>query len=254
MAKCFINKPEESVTDSLAGLMMTDPAITCLSSHPTCIVRSNQSTNTILLSGGGSGHEPSHCGFVGEGMLHGAICGGQFASPSIDQILSTIIATATNAPFCLLIVKNYTGDRLNFTLAAKKANQLGIACSMIVVADDCAVPRDQGITGRRGVAGTVFLHKCAGAVSESGGRPVAVLEAATLINERIMSMGVSLSTVTLPGNTANERLAKDQVEVGMGIHGEAGASLQVSVEEVQLTRDERCDERCNELRQIYAVE
>ena len=109
------------------------------------------------------------------------------------------------------MVKNYTGDRLNFTLAKKKAEAMGIPTTMVVVADDCAVPRAQGITGRRGVAGAVFVHKCAGAVSEGGGEHGEVVEAAEFVAGRIMSMGVSLSTVTLPGAEKNERLGEGQV-------------------------------------------
>ena len=93
-AKFFVNEPTDSVAESLQGLCMTNPAITSLSTHPTCIIQSSTSSQVSLLSGGGSGHEPSHCGFVGDGMLHGAVCGGMFASPSVDQILSTIIATS----------------------------------------------------------------------------------------------------------------------------------------------------------------
>ena len=121
-----------------------------------------------ILSGGGSGHEPSHAGWVGTGMLTGVICGGIFASPSVTSILAAIRSVASprqNACGILLIVKNYTGDRLNFGMAVERANQEGIATRMIVVADDCALPRKKGITGARGVAGTVLIHKIAGAAA-----------------------------------------------------------------------------------------
>ena len=116
------------------------------------------SKQVVLISGGGSGHEPAHAGFVGEGMLTGAVLGGVFASPSSSAVLSAIMALA-GEPGCLLIVKNYTGDRLNFGIAMEKARTAGIQCEMCIVGDDCALPKDKGITGRRGIAGTLFVHK-----------------------------------------------------------------------------------------------
>lgn len=146
-----------------------------LANHPVVLLASHfaptgNSTNQVhILSGGGSGHEPSHAGWVGSGMLTGVVCGGIFASPSVTTILAAIrsVALAPNGKNndILLIVKNYTGDRLNFGMAAERANQEGIQTNMIVVADDCAIPRAKGITGARGVAGTVLIHKIAGAAA-----------------------------------------------------------------------------------------
>ena len=131
---------------------------------------SNSKNQVHILSGGGSGHEPSHAGWVGTGMLTGVICGGIFASPSVTSILAAIRSVASSCSSkkncdVLLIVKNYTGDRLNFGMAAERANQEGIQTNMIIVADDCAIPRTKGITGARGVAGTVLIHKIAGAAA-----------------------------------------------------------------------------------------
>ncbi|GMI19052.1 hypothetical protein TeGR_g11604 [Tetraparma gracilis] len=224
--KHFVNAPTSAVSDALSGLLLATPSLRALSSSPHVVVRSTPTPGDVaLLSGGGSGHEPAHAGFVGAGMLHSAVCGGMFASPSVLEVSRSIAAIAApGGPGCLMVVKNYTGDRLNFTLAMNKACGRGVDVRMTVVADDCAVPREQGITGRRGVAGAVFVHKCAGAASAGGGALDEVERVAGLVGGRVMSMGCSLGSVALPGAGGGERLGKDQMEVGMGIHGEQGAS------------------------------
>jgi len=176
----------------------------------------------VLISGGGSGHEPAHAGFIGEGMLTGAVLGGVFASPSSAAVLSAIKALA-GPPGCLLIVKNYTGDRLNFGIAMEKARAAGIKCEMCIVGDDCALPKDKGITGRRGIAGTLFVHKCAGAAAAAGKNLEQVTAEARAAADSVASMGVALTTCTLPGAAPNPRLDGDLVEIGLGIHGEPGA-------------------------------
>eukprot|EP00041_Stephanoeca_diplocostata_P019279 m.413150 g.413150 ORF g.413150 m.413150 type:complete len:520 (-) comp21263_c0_seq5:497-2056(-) len=176
-----------------------------------------------LISGGGSGHEPAHAGFVGKGMLSGAVLGGMFASPSVAAILACIrTCTTKNGPGCLLIVKNYTGDRLNFGVALEQARSEGLAVRMVVVADDCALPRDKGITGRRGVAGTVFVHKVAGAAAEAGLSLEEVYCEATATAAAVGTLGVALSTCTLPGQPVSDRLSGNKIEIGLGIHGEPG--------------------------------
>ena len=174
------------------------------------------STQVVLISGGGSGHEPAHAGFVGDGMLTGAVLGGVFASPSSAAVLSAIKALA-GPPGCLLIVKNYTGDRLNFGIAMEKARAAGIKCEMCIVGDDCALPKDKGITGRRGIAGTLFVHKCAGAAAAAGKSLEEVTAEARSAAEDVASMGVALTTCTLPGAATNTRLDGDVVEIGLGI-------------------------------------
>ena len=175
----------KAVDDYLDGLLYQYPNhYKRLSNHPVVLLASHfeshhETTTTSItittnhqlvhiLSGGGSGHEPSHAGWIGTGMLTGVICGGIFASPSVTSILAAIRTVASNQGkncHVLLIVKNYTGDRLNFGMAVERANQEGISATMIIVADDCAIPRTKGITGARGVAGTVLIHKIAGAAA-----------------------------------------------------------------------------------------
>lgn len=176
-----------------------------------------------LLSGGGSGHEPSHGGWLGEGMLTAAVCGGVFASPSVDAVLSGIRACA-GPHGVLVLVKNYTGDRLNFGLACEQAKAEGIRCEMIIVGDDCAVmERDEDkIAGRRGIAGTVFVHKCAGAAAAAGAPLAQVLAVATAAEQSVGSVGVALDVCSLPGQPRNDRLTSSEMEMGLGIHGEPG--------------------------------
>lgn len=168
----------KAVDDFIDGLLYQYPNhYKRLDNHAVVLLASHYASNNDddknsmnqvhILSGGGSGHEPSHAGWVGTGMLTGVICGGIFASPSVTSILAAIRSVASSSKNCdvLLIVKNYTGDRLNFGMAAERANQEGIHTNMIIVADDCAIPRTKGITGARGVAGTVLIHKIAGAAA-----------------------------------------------------------------------------------------
>jgi len=170
------------------------------------------------VSGGGSGHEPAHAGFVGEGMLTAAVCGDVFASPSVDAVLAGILAV-TGPAGCLLIVKNYTGDRLNFGLAAERARAFGLKVSMVIMDDDVALP---DLPQARGVAGTLFVHKIAGAMAENG----ANLEACTMAAERVRkatrSIGMSLDTCKVPGSLKEDRIPLGMAELGLGIHGEAG--------------------------------
>lgn len=182
-----------------------------------------KASQVTLLSGGGSGHEPSHGGWLGEGMLTAAVCGGVFASPSVDAVLSGIRACA-GPHGVLVIVKNYTGDRLNFGLACEQAKAEGIRCEMVIVGDDCAVmERDEDkIAGRRGIAGTVFVHKCAGAAAAAGAPLAQVLAVATAAERSVGSVGVALDVCSLPGQPKNDRLTGSEMEMGLGIHGEPG--------------------------------
>ena len=226
-SKKFINKSEDVVEEMVAGTLASTRNLCRIGAYPQHVLArsdfaSINSKQVVLISGGGSGHEPAHAGFIGEGMLTGAVLGGVFASPSSAAVLSAIKALA-GAPGCLLIVKNYTGDRLNFGIAMEKARADGIKCEMCIVGDDCALPKDKGITGRRGIAGTLFVHKIAGAFAEAGKSLEEVTAEARAAAESVASMGVALSTCTLPGNLPNARLDGDLVEIGLGIHGEPGA-------------------------------
>jgi dihydroxyacetone kinase len=180
-------------------------------------------TKVALLSGGGSGHEPAHAGYVGRGMLSAAVCGAVFASPSVAAVLAAIRAVATPAGV-LVIVKNYTGDRLNFGLAAERAKaEFGLLVEMCIVGDDCALP-PTGIAGRRGLAGVVLIHKVAGAAAAAGLPLAAVAAEARAIAARLGTVGVALSVATLPGCAAPARqLPPGCCELGLGIHGEPGA-------------------------------
>ena len=175
-------------------------------------------TKVAIISGGGSGHEPAHAGFVGAGMLTAAVCGDIFASPSIDAVLAAILAVAGEAG-CLLVVKNYTGDRLNFGLAAEKAKNLGYKVEMVIVADDVAI---EAAHQPRGLAGTLLVHKLAGFMSERGDSLSEIAEAASAACRRIRTIAAARDTCTVPGNRKSDRLRDDEVEIGLGIHGEPG--------------------------------
>ena len=227
--KKILNDPKESVDEFIAGLLLQYPnRLQKLQNHHVVLTATPPCDGTAvqLLSGGGSGHEPSHAGWIGNGMLSGAICGGIFASPSVASILAAIRAAAAsmkeNAGI-LLVVKNYTGDRLNFGMACEKANQEGILARMVVVADDCALERTKGITGARGVAGCVLVHKIAGAASVAGKSLDEIVDIVGQVNGVIGTLGVALDSVTIPGaETVNNRLDDKTIEIGLGIHGEAG--------------------------------
>jgi dihydroxyacetone kinase len=168
------------------------------------------------LIGGGSGHEPTHAGFVGPGMLTAAVSGDVFTSPPVDSILAAIRAV-TGPMGCLLIVKNYTGDRLNFGLAAEQAKSEGYKMEMVIVGDDCALPPPRGIAGRRGLAGTILVHKVAGAAADAGLSLAEVAAEAKHASEVVGTMGVALSVCTLPGQVTSDRLGPKQMELGLGI-------------------------------------
>lgn len=174
-----------------------------------------------MISGGGSGHEPAHAGFVGKGMLTAAVCGDVFASPSVDAVLNAIVAV-TGDRGCLLIVKNYTGDRLNFGLAAEKAKRYGLKVEMVIVADDIALPDNKQ---PRGIAGTALVHKIAGYAAEQGKSLSEVRDIARQASESVWSLGLAMETCNLPGSSdEDDRIQRGQVELGLGIHGEPGAS------------------------------
>lgn len=225
----FMNKKEDIVTDAVDGIIAASGGkLARLDGYPhiRVVVRNNWDKSKVaLVSGGGSGHEPAHAGFVGEGMLTAAVCGDVFASPSVDAVLAGILAV-TGPAGCLLIVKNYTGDRLNFGLAAERARAFGLDVSMVVVDDDVALP---DLPQARGVAGTLFVHKIAGALAEQG----ASLDAITKRVEKVISgtktIGMSLDTCTVPGSPKETRIPRGMAELGLGIHGEAG------VEQIQYT-------------------
>ncbi len=221
--KHFFNRREDIVTEALDGLLLSTPEgqLARLDTYPAIkvIVRADWDRSKVaVISGGGAGHEPSHAGFVGKGMLTAAVSGEIFASPSVDAVL-TAIRAVTGAPGCLLVVKNYTGDRLNFGLAAEKARAEGFRVEMVIVADDIALP---DLPQPRGVAGTLFIHKIAGHMAEAGEDLAAIAAATRAAAADIVSLGMSLSTCSIPGQAHEDRLGPDEGELGLGIHGEPG--------------------------------
>jgi len=218
----FINSKENIVTEAVDGVVaVSGGKLARLDGYPhiRVVVRNDWDKSKVaLVSGGGSGHEPAHAGFVGPGMLTAAVCGDVFASPSVDAVLAGILAV-TGPSGCLLIVKNYTGDRLNFGLAAERARAFGLNVEMVVVDDDIALPH---LPQARGVAGTLFVHKIAGALAEVGGDLETIAAAARKVISGIKSIGMSLDTCTVPGSPKEDRIPPGMAELGLGIHGEAG--------------------------------
>ncbi|TFL19267.1 dihydroxyacetone kinase subunit DhaK [Jannaschia formosa] len=218
----FINDKADLVIEAIDGLIAASGgALARLDGYPHIKVATRAGwdrSKVALVSGGGSGHEPAHAGFVGPGMLTAAVCGEVFASPSVEAVLAGILAV-TGEPGCLLIVKNYTGDRLNFGLAAERARALGKSVEMVVVDDDVALP---DLPQARGVAGTLFVHKIAGAMAEQGAPLAEIAAKARDVIPRIASIGKSLSTCTVPGSPREDRIPAGKAELGLGIHGEPG--------------------------------
>src|SRR5690606_19573748 len=193
----FINTKESIVTEAVDGLVAASGGkLARLDGFPhiRVVVRNDWDKSKVaLISGGGSGHEPAHAGFVGEGMLTAAVCGDVFASPTVDAVLAGILAV-TGPAGCLVIVKNYTGDRLNFGLAAERAREFGLNVEMVIVDDDVALP---DLPQARGIAGTLFVHKIAGALSENGADLQTIAAAARQAASRAKTIGLSLSTCTI---------------------------------------------------------
>ncbi|MBB3397829.1 dihydroxyacetone kinase family protein [Rhizobium sp. BK060] len=223
--KKLINRPEDVVREMLEGVVALSPATARLGDENIVVqarLPEDCARKVALISGGGSGHEPAHAGYVGPGMLTAAVAGDVFTSPSADAVLTAIRAVGGPAGV-LLIVKNYTGDRLNFGLAAEMARAEGIPVEIVVVADDTALRDTVPAERRRGIAGTVLVHKLAGAAAAEGlplGSVAAIAKAAA---ERISSMGVSLGSCTLPSvGKPGFTLGENEIEIGLGIHGEPG--------------------------------
>jgi triose/dihydroxyacetone kinase / FAD-AMP lyase (cyclizing) len=231
MAKKLINQPAAAVRESLEGAVLTQPG-TALLGDRLIVVRVDRVVSAAnradlpvaLASGGGAGHEPAHAGHVASGMLTAAVSGEVFASPSVDSIVDGIRAVTGDAG-CLLIVKSYTGDRLNFGLAAEIARNVGLAVETVVVTDDVAIAESDAYAGRRGLAGTVLVHKAAGAAAETGRALAEVAAVARSVAESVGTIGVGLSGVTVPGSTGpGFELADHEIEVGLGTHGEPGVA------------------------------
>ena len=221
--KKFINQVEKVEEQMVSGLAKAYPSYLRKLDGMNVVVRAHKKEGRVaLISGGGSGHEPAHGGYVGEGMLDAAVAGAVFTSPTPDQIYEGIKAVATEEGV-LMIVKNYTGDVMNFEMAAELADMEGIKVKQVVVNDDVAVKASLYTVGRRGVAGTVFVHKIAGAKAEAGGSLEEVQAVAQKVIDNVRTMGVAIAPCTVPAaGTPGFELSENEMEVGIGIHGEPG--------------------------------
>lgn len=236
--KKFINKPEDVVNEMLLGIAAAHPETVRLIEGTGCLIRSGAPIlgKVGLVTGGGSGHEPAHGGYVGKGLLDAAVVGNVFASPPADQMYEAIKAVNGGAGI-LCIIKNYTGDILNFGVARELADLDNIITDQVIVNDDVAVKNSLYTTGRRGVAGTVFVHKLAGAKADTGATLMEVKAIAekTIMNTR--TMGAALSPCIIPGvGKPNFILDEGEMEVGIGIHGEPGVERRTI-----LTADQTAD-------------
>lgn len=219
--KKLINDPQNVVTEMLQGMAKAHKEIMYCENFEV-ICRKITKTKVGLVSGGGSGHEPAHAGYVGEGMLDAAVAGNVFASPSPDRILKGI-QMANTGMGVLLIIKNYSGDIMNFGMAKELAELEGIKVESVIVKDDVAVEDSTFSTGRRGIAGTVFVHKIAGAKANLGASLDEVKSAAEKTILNIRSIGMAMTPCILPAvGKPGFILGENEIEIGMGIHGEPG--------------------------------
>ena len=223
--KKLINKVDDVEREMIEGLAKAAPKKLRKLDEGNIIVRTPKKEGKVaLVSGGGSGHEPAHGGYVGSGMLDCAVAGSVFTSPTPDQIYEGSKAVATDAGV-LAIVKNYTGDVLNFEMAIDMAKDEGVNADYVIVNDDVAVKDSLYTTGRRGVAGTIFVHKIAGARAEEGASLAEVKACAESVIKNVRSMGMAIAPCTVPAAGKHGfTLAEDEVEIGIGIHGEPGTS------------------------------
>lgn len=220
--KKIINRPETVVMEMCNGIAMAHPELEFVRKYKVMKKKNINLNKVSLISGGGSGHEPAHAGFIGKGMLDAAVCGDVFASPSQIQVYQAIKATASEKG-TLLIIKNYSGDMMNFKNAAYLASEDGIKVDYVKVDDDIAVKDSLYTVGRRGVAGTVLVHKMAGAAAELGLSLEEVKEIAEKANSNVRSLGFAFSSCTVPAKgTPTFQMAEDEMEFGVGIHGEPG--------------------------------
>jgi len=217
--KKIINTPETVVHEMLRGMTLAHPEIELLPKHKVIIRKNLNPDKVCLVGGGGSGHEPAHAGFVGTGMLDAAVAGDVFASPSQVQVYQAIKNTAGKKGV-LLIIKNYSGDIMNFRNAAYLAQDDGIEVDFVKVDDDIAVEDSLYTIGRRGVAGTIFVHKIAGAAAEQGKSLAEVKQVAEKVVSNVRSLGFALTSCTTPSKgTPTFSLEEDRMEYGVGIHG-----------------------------------
>ncbi|QWH16447.1 dihydroxyacetone kinase subunit DhaK [Bacillus mycoides] len=240
--KKIINKPETLVMEMCNGMVMAHPELEFLKKYKVIKKKEMNENKVTLISGGGSGHEPAHAGLVGKGMLDAAVCGDVFASPSQIQIYQAIKETASKKG-TLLIIKNYSGDIMNFKNGAHLATEDGIKVDYVKVDDDIAVEDSLYTVGRRGVAGVIFVHKIAGAAAEAGMDLGAVKTIAEKAAANVRTIGLALTSCTVPASgSPTFTLAEDEMEYGVGIHGEPGIKR-----EKMMSADELANRMTNDL-------
>lgn len=240
--KKIMNRPETVVIEMCNGIAMAHPELEFVQKYKVIKKKNIDTQKVSLISGGGSGHEPAHAGFVGKGMLDAAVCGDVFASPSQIQVYQAIKETASEKG-TLLIIKNYSGDMMNFKNAAYLAEEDGIKVDYVKVDDDIAVQDSLYTVGRRGVAGTVLVHKVAGAAAQKGMELADVKAAAENAIANVRSIGFAFTSCTVPAKgTPTFEIAEDEMEYGVGIHGEPGIQREKTV-----SADELANRMTNEL-------
>lgn len=221
--KKIINTVDQVENQMVEGMVKAYPQYLKKLECGNVVVRADKKEGKVaLISGGGSGHEPAHGGYVGEGMLDAAVAGAVFTSPTPDQIYEGIKAVATDKGV-LMVIKNYTGDVMNFEMAREMAEMEGIKIAQVVTNDDVAVDGSLYTVGRRGVAGTVFIHKIAGALAERGGELEEVRAVAEKVIAGVRTMGMAIRPCTVPAaGVPGFELSEEEMEVGIGILGEPG--------------------------------
>ncbi|OPD57683.1 dihydroxyacetone kinase subunit DhaK [Bacillus anthracis] len=246
--KKIINKPETLVMEMCNGMVMAHPELELLKKYKVIKKKEMNENKVTLISGGGSGHEPAHAGLVGKGMLDAAVCGDVFASPSQIQVYQAIKETASKKG-TLLIIKNYSGDIMNFKNGAYLATEDGIEVDYVKVDDDIAVEDSLYTVGRRGVAGVILVHKIAGAAAEAGMDLGAVKAVAEKAAANVRTIGLALTSCTVPASgSPTFTLAEDEMEYGVGIHGEPGIKR-----EKMLSADELANRMTNDLMKDLGV-
>ena len=233
--KKFINKTDDILTESLSGFALAHHDLVSLQLDPNFLTRKQKASNKVaIISGGGSGHEPLHAGYIGYGMLDAACPGHVFTSPTPDQMLAAAEAVHADKGI-LFIVKNYAGDVMNFEMAAE---MLPFESATVLTSDDCAVINSTYTTGRRGVAGTVIVEKCVGSLAETGADLQACKALGDKVNSRTSSIGVALTSCTVPAaGRPTFNISDTELEMGVGIHGEPGRRRETMREADAIVQD-----------------
>ena len=245
--KKIINNPSDFVDESIDGLIKSHPEIYSLAKdNSRVITRASKSSNKVgLVTGGGSGHLPVFTGYVGKGLLDACAIGSVFASPSVDQIASAI-RNANNGNGVLCILGNYGGDVMNFEMACEIVKDEGIETKKVIVADDIASAKKEEKEKRRGIAGMIFVFKVAGGFAETGASLNDVLKVANEVNNNVRTLGVALSPCILPeAGKPTFELGEDEIEIGMGIHGEPGISRE-KLKSANALVDDICERMLND--------